>query len=149
VTAAGAPFCYQLPPGYQDYSFLTNYGAGWTFRTLVSVGRHDLIEVLGFEYPTSTDGYSDAQLRAFYDRSGRFRVGKLNIVAAGPVVAQRVNGSRAFEQTAQYRNGVHTISLRVYAGRTVISIGCQYKARPAVVRRGCDSIRSTIQIART
>lgn len=149
VTAANAPFCYRLPPGFTDYSNLNNYGAGWTFRTLVSVGRHDLIEVLGYEYKTSTDSLSDAALRQFYNRSGRLNVGKLNVTQAGPVQATRVDGSRAFQQEARYRDGVRTRSMRVYSGRTVISIECQSKAKPAVIAHGCESIRSTIQIAHT
>jgi hypothetical protein len=148
ITATGAPFCYPLPAGFSDFSAQADYGSGWTYKSLVSAGGHDLIEVLGGVYPNDTDAMSAAELRTFFDRSGLLVQGKLNIVAAGRVVATQVDGHRAFSQTGRYRNGVRTLDTRVYAGRTVVAIYCQSKARTPQVLAACTQIREQIHIAR-
>jgi hypothetical protein len=147
ITAIGAPFCYQLPHGFSDFSTQGNYGSGWTYKTLVSAGGHDLIEVLSGVYPNDTDTMSATDLRTFFDRSGRLTKGKLGIVAAGKVVAAQVDGHRGFSQSGRYRNGVRTLDTRVYAGRTVVAIYCQSKARTAQVMSACSQIRKHIHIA--
>jgi hypothetical protein len=147
VTATGAPFCYPLPAAFSDFSTQGNYGAGWTYKTLVSAGGHDLIEVLGGVYANDTDAMSAAELRTFFDRSGLLVKGKFDIVAAGGVVATQVDGHRAFSQTGRYRNGVRALDTRVYAGRTVVAIYCQSKARTPQVLAACTQIREQIHIA--
>ncbi len=147
ITATGAPFCYPLPAGFSDFSAQGNYGTGWTYKSLVSAGGHDLIEVLGGVYPNDTDAMSAAELRTFFDRSGLLVKGKLSIVAAGPVVATQVDGHRAFSQTGRYRNGVRTLDTRIYAGRAVVAIYCQSKARTPQVLAACTQIREQIHIA--
>jgi hypothetical protein len=147
ITATGAPFCYPLPGGFSDFSAQGNYGTGWTYKTHVSAGGHDLIEVLGGVYPNDTDSMSAAELRTFFDRSGRLVIGKLGIVQAGPVLATQVDGHRGFAQTGRYRNGVRTQDTRVYAGRTVVAIYCQSKARTPQVLNACAQIRQQIHIA--
>lgn len=147
ITATGAPFCYPLPTGFSNFSAQSDYGADWTYKTLVSAGGHDLIEVLGSVYANDTDAMSARELRAFFDRFGRLVKGKLNIVAAGRVVATQVNGHRAFTQSGRYRNGVRALDTRVYAGRTVVAIYCQSKARTPQVNAACTQIREQIHIA--
>lgn len=148
ISAAGAPFCYPLPGGFSDFSGQSNYGSGWSYKTLISVGARDLIEVLGGVYSTDTDKLSNAQLLRFFNRSGRLVVGQLNIVKAGKVVARRVAGHRGYEQTGTYKNGVFTDDTRVYAGRTVVAIYCQSKARRTQVQRACGQVARTVHIAR-
>src|SRR3954462_4651320 len=50
VTDDGAAFCYTLPAGFYDYSSQKDFGLAWDWRTMVGLGAHDLIEVLGGNY---------------------------------------------------------------------------------------------------
>lgn len=147
ISATGAPFCYPLPRGFSDFSAQNNYGTGWTYKTLVSLGGHDLIEVLGGVYPNDTDSMSADQLRRFFNRSGRLQKGELGIVSAGKVRPTRVAGHRGFVQAGRYRNGVRTVDTRVYAGRSVVAIYCQSKARKPQVTQACTQVRKKIHIA--
>jgi len=147
ISATGAPFCYPLPRGFSDFSAQNNYGTGWTYKTLVSLGGHDLIEVLGGVYPNDTDSMTADRLRQFFNRSGRLQKGELGIVHAGQVRPTRVAGHRGFVQTGRYRNGVRTVDTRVYAGRSVVAIYCQSKTRKPQVTQACAEVRNKIHIA--
>lgn len=147
ITARSAPFCYPLPPGFTDYSSQTNYGKGWTYRTLVSVDVHDLIEVLAAHYDDTTS-LSDAELRARFDQAGLLKVGEYDIVWAGPVTPTRVAGARGFRQQGRFSGGVKTDSVTIYLGTTVASIRCQSEAHVSQVSTACTTVRSTIRLAR-
>ena len=140
------PFCFRVPAGFQNYSYLTTYGKGWMYRTLVSVGRHDLIEVLASRERTSTDTLSNTALRKYYDRTLRARRGRYSVHRAGSVHRVRVDGARAFEQHSVFVDGVHGDTTTVFRGRSIISISCQSQTLAGKVHTGCASIHRSLVI---
>jgi hypothetical protein len=143
ITVAKAPFCFTLPAGFTDFSSLRNYGKGWTYRTLVSIGQHDLIEVLAAANP-DTDATSEAALKAMYGKVFLLHAGELNITQAGPAQRVAVDGARAYRQVARYSNGVSTDVTTVYRGRTVLNIQCQTLDRKATVEAACASVQASL-----
>jgi hypothetical protein len=142
------PFCYPLPTDWADYSSLTNYGAQWTYRTLVSVGVHDLIEVDAIRLDFETDALSDVVLADVYERGPVLVVGRYQLVQASPTVSLRIDGARAFSQSGVYRTGGHVRQVTVYKGHTWLSISCQSLAKSAAVTAACSSTLSHIRIDR-
>ena len=140
------PFCYSLPDGFRDYSSLNNYGKGWQYKTLVSVGRHDLVEVLGSREKGSYDKLSDSELRSNFNRSLKARAGRYSVRRAGPVRQVRLDGARAFEQHAVFTDGVQADTTTVVRGRTVVSIGCQSQSQKARVLTACARVHRSIDI---
>lgn len=147
VTVAGAPFCFTLPKGFRNYSSLKDYGKGWTYRTLVSVGQHDLIEVFA-SGGADTDRLGEAALKALYQRVFLVRVGTLGIAQAEPARRTSVDGARAYRQVARYKNGVATDIVTVYRGRSVLSVQCQSAQQKATVAAGCASVLSSLDFVR-
>lgn len=147
ITVAHAPFCYTLPTGFTDFSSLKNYGKGWTYRTLVSVGQHDLIEVFAAG-SADTDRLSEAALKAQYEKVFLLRVGALGIAQADPAQRTSVDGARAYRQVARYKNGVATDIVTVYRGRSVLSVQCQSQQQKAMVEAACGSVLSSLDFVR-
>jgi len=65
ITKTDAPFCYERPAGFSDNSSLRSYGGKWTYKTLVSTAKYDLVEVLASRLSFDSDAYSDAKLAAY------------------------------------------------------------------------------------
>ncbi len=147
ITVAKAPFCFTLPAGFTNFSSLRNYGKGWTYRTLVSIGQHDLVEVFAAAN-ADTDATSEAGLKAMYDRVFLLHKGELGITQAGPAQRIAVDGARAYRQVARYSNGVSTDITTVYRGRTVLSIQCQSLDQKATVEAACASVQASLDFVR-
>ncbi|SHG47602.1 hypothetical protein SAMN05443575_2051 [Jatrophihabitans endophyticus] len=145
ITASGAPFCYRLPSGFTDFSTITGYGEEWRYRTLVSVGRHDLVEVLASPI-ADTSTLSQRELRARFEDTLALRVGTYGFVRVGAVTTTTVAGARAFRQPGRYRTGVRTDNTTIYLGRTVATVACQSQDSPATVRIGCAEVKASLQL---
>ena len=143
VTVPAAPFCFPLPGGFTDVEHAPV--SGWTYNTLVSIGQHDLVAVAAASLGVDTDADDDAALAKRAD-SLRMRAGKLNTASATAFSTLRVDGARAFSQTLKYVDGVGARQVEIYRGRTVVQISCQYKAKQAVVDKGCTDVLNTIQV---
>jgi hypothetical protein len=83
MTASAAPFCFSPPTGFQDASARPDYGYGWRWRTLVSAGPHDLVEVLAQPGRTELAPLSDAAALRFVEQL-RLRADALHVVSAAP-----------------------------------------------------------------
>lgn len=140
------PFCYKLPAGFRDYSYLKTYGKGWQYHTLVSVGRHDLIEVLGSREKHSYDKLDNGELRSYFDKSLRAKPGHYSVKHAGAVKKITLDGNRGFEQHVIFTDGVHGDTTTVFRGKAVISLGCQSQDQAARVRAACSSVHHSIRI---
>lgn len=145
ITASGAPFCYPLPRGFRDASHRSDYGHGWTFRTLVADDRKDLIEVLAAPGP-NFDFLSYAQLASFYDHHLRLRSGTFRVRKAGAVRRVQAGGARGFEQQVTYVDGVHGDITFVFRALSLVNIDCQSKDHLRTIRATCARVRATIQI---
>ncbi len=145
MTARGAPFCYELPAGFVDNSTLKTYGGGWRYKTLISTGRFDLVEVLGGKLPFDSSGYTDAQLRAYADPR-RFHPGDAGLLHVTSLRPTSVAGSRAYQQTAANTDGAQLQAYFVFHGTSEIYIQCEYRDEPDVAKTGCQSVLSSIQI---
>ncbi|MGN6608208.1 MAG: hypothetical protein ACTHMS_14495 [Jatrophihabitans sp.] len=102
VTASGAPFCYERPAGFHDDSARPDYAYGWQWRTLVSAGEHDLVEVLGQAVKTRLSALDDAGAKQFVAQLA-LQPDALHVLTASPLTQTTVAGVRAFEQDATYR----------------------------------------------
>lgn len=146
VTAADAPFCYPLPKGFTDFSARDDYAYGWQWRTLVAIGPHDLIQVLGEPVQTDIDKLSDAQTLVFA-RQLSLRVGALGVLQTGPVTTSSVDNARAFVQDATYAHGIRAHNYVVMRGHDVIVISCQSTpGRAATVYDACTQLVAAIVI---
>jgi len=146
ITASGAPFCYPLPAGFTDFSSIGNYGQGWTYRTLVSLGQHDLIEVLAYRVNFDADALTTAKLTAIYDGGPELAPGRFTIVHASKPQSSVVSGGRAFRQVGLYSSGVSIDMTTVYRGHTWLTISCQSLTDGAAVARACAAVRDQIRI---
>lgn len=149
ITDAGAPFCYQLPAGFSDFSSQSGYAYGWQWRTLVSVDEHDLIQVIGEPVQADLDTYTPAAALQLAEGMG-LQTGTGGVVSSTKLTPATVNGARAFLQNATYLSGVVTRDYIVLRGHAVVHISCQHTAsHPAEVRAACDDVLATIAIAFT
>ena len=145
ITARGAPFCYPLPGGFVDSSSLKNYGGGWQYKTLISAGKYDLVEVLGGRLPFDSSSYTDAQLRAYADPR-RFHPGDPGLVRVTPLTPTSVAGSRAYQQTAGNDVGAKLQAIFVFHGRSEVYIQCERRDNAIVAEAGCKEVLASIQI---
>lgn len=145
ITVQAAPFCYPLPAGFTDNTAGMTPLTGWTYNTLVSVGQHDLITVAAASVGKDTDGDDDAALAKLADNQ-RMRPGRFTVVTASAPTTLLVDGSRAFSQDGKYNTGGGARQVVIYRGRTLVQISCQYKAKQAVVDKGCTDVIGTIQV---
>lgn len=145
ITKAGAPFCYERPPGFTDNSSLNSYGGKWTYKTLVSTARYDLVEVLASRLAFDSDTYSDAQLRAYADRM-RFHPGDSGLLNVRDLTPTRVADARAYQQTATTPLGAHVRAIYAFRGRSVVYIQCERRDQPSKANAGCDAVLASIRI---
>src|SRR4051812_9144370 len=124
IGAAGGPFCYPLPAGFRDFSTRQDYAYGWQWRTLVSAGPHDLIEVLGHPVTTDLSTLSEPAARAFVEQL-RLRPEGVNIISAGDVKRTTVDSMRAYQQDATYTGGIAVRSWAVLTQNAAIYVSCQ------------------------
>lgn len=140
------PFCYALPSGFRNFSDLGNYGKGWMYRTLVSAGLHDLIEVLGSRVKTSYDRLDNRELQKYFHQYLRAKPGRYSVRHAGPARRTQVDGARAFEQHVVFTDGVHGDTTTVFRGRTAVSISCQSQEFASRVAAACGAVHRSIHI---
>jgi hypothetical protein len=146
VGAAGGPFCYPLPAGFRDFSARDDYAYGWQWRTLVSVGPHDLIEVLGHPVSTDLTALAEPAARSFVEQL-RLRPEGVNIVSAGALKPTTVDGKRAYQQDATYTGGIEVRSWAVLTQSAAVYVSCQMtSAGGAKVKAACDEVVRTLQI---
>jgi hypothetical protein len=146
VSAKGAPFCYALPDGFTDNSALTSYGAGWRYRTLVSVGQYDLVEVLAARLPFDSDTYSDDKLRGYARVLLAQVVVEASRASASAVSSIRVAGVRGYEQTVKLHNGATERSILAYRGHTEVYVQCEHRDKVNSAQAGCARVLATIQV---
>lgn len=145
VTDHGAPFCYVLPDGFTDNSALNTYGAGWPYRSLVSVAKYDLVEVLATRLWFDSDTYPDARLLD----NARSQLAESAHGAQhteSDVTATRVAGARAYQQTVRRTNGSTERSIIAYRGYAEVYIQCLWRDKPQAAQEGCARVLDTIQI---
>jgi hypothetical protein len=146
ITDRGAPFCYALPSGFTDYSDKTSYARGWRWKTLVSIGRHDLIEVLAQPIQRDLDRMTSTQARVYVATFALHR-GIHGVNQVTPLTGTQVDGARAFRQFVTYGSGVHAYAYNVLRGHSVVYLSCQYTAaRRVAVLAGCQRVLATIRI---
>jgi hypothetical protein len=146
-TTAGAPFCYLIPPTGFEVSSTQAYRPDWRYKTRIDTDGPEAIEVLANRTTVNSDPLSVAALDAGEFSSQRFRVGKADVVTAGPVAMVRVDGARAFRQSADLNTGVHTVDTTVYRGFVVVRISCQTVTDEVTVQASCDLVLANIKIS--
>lgn len=146
VTAPGAPFCYPLPAGFADYSYLSDYEPAWTYRTLVSVDQHDLIAVLAIRIDFDASSESAAQLRSVYHRGPELAPGKFALKTASPTRRVTIDGATAFRQTGVFTSGISTDTTTIYRGHTWAEVECQSLDHPKKVAAACETVLRNVQI---
>ncbi len=145
ITRTGAPFCYERPAGFTDNSSLRSYGGKWSYKTLVSAARYDLVEVLASRLSFDSDAYPDAQLAAYADRL-RFHPGDSGLLNVRSLTPTRVAGTRAYQQTATTPLGAHVRAIYAFRGTSVVYIQCERRDQPSKADAGCDAVLASIQI---
>jgi hypothetical protein len=147
VTAPDAPFCYPLPDGFTDHSTELDYAYGWQWRTLVSLGPHDLIEVIGQPVQADLDKLSEAQALS-YAQQLELQVNALGVLHASALVPTYVDGARGYLQVAQYAGGITVQNVNVLRGDNVIEISCQHTtAHAEAVTRACSTVLADLKLA--
>ena len=146
ITAPGAPFCYPLPQGFADHSAATDYAPGWQWRTLVSIGTHDLIQVIGHPVQADLDTLTPVDALNFMETLA-LRETTPGVLTATTLTNVTVNGGRAFRQDAHYAIGVDTQNYTILRGHNVVSISCQFTPSGATqVTAACADILATIDV---
>ena len=145
ITSTGAPFCYQRPAGFTDSSSLNSYGGKWTYRTLVSTARYDLVEVLASQLSFDSDTYTDAELRTYADRL-RFHPGDSDLLNVRDLTPTRVADSRAYQQIATTPLGAHVRAIYAFRGTSVVYIQCERRDQPSRADAACSTVLASIQI---
>ena len=146
VTVPGAPFCYPLPAGFADNSSATDYAYGWDWRTLVSIGTHDLIQVIGHPVQADLDTLTPVDALNFME-SLLLRETTPGVLTATTLTNMTIDGARAFRQDAHYTIGVDTQNYTILRGHSVVSISCQYTpSRATKVTAACADVLATIGI---
>jgi hypothetical protein len=147
ISASGGPFCYPLPHGFRDFSAQDDYGYGWQWRTLVSAGPHDLIEVLAHPAQTDLRTLDDAAARRFAEQL-RLRPEGVHIVSASELMPTTVAGKRAFRQDATYSGGIGVRTWAILAGDATVYVSCQASAPGrGKVTAACDDLIRTLKIS--
>lgn len=146
VSAKGAPFCYALPHGFTDNSTLTSYAPGWRYRTLVSVGKYDLVEVLAGRLPFDSGTYSDDKLRGYARVLLAEVVAQASRASASDVTPRPIAGVRGYEQTVRLRNGATEQSILAYRGHTEVYVQCERSDSVSAAQAGCARVLATIQV---
>jgi hypothetical protein len=145
ITAPGAPFCYPLPAGFVDYSYLSDYEPAWTYRTLVSTDRHDLLEVLAIRVDVAFS-QNPAQLWAIYHRGPELAPGKFSLKSASPIRRLTVDGATAFRQTGTFTNGIATDTTTIYTGHTWAEVECQWLDHRNEVAAACEDVLNKMRV---
>ncbi len=151
IKPSGAPYCFTVPGGFTDVSKSVTVGAtigSERFRSAVAVNRRDrdLIIVTTYELRLDSDPIADAVL----ERELQGVLGQLSKrgFSFDSTTAKRVSvdGARGFGYHAtEPRNRLQADVYFAFRGRTELEVNCQWRDAPGDVRRGCQSVLSSMQ----
>ena len=145
VHPTNAPFCYPLPAGFTDFSFLQTYAPAWDYKSLVSITDEDLITVLAEDLRQDSDT-ATAHQRQVWFASQRVVVGQSGVTKVGVVRPTTVDGATATEQDAITSSGVHLHVVAVLRGRTIVNLHCEWVQDRDAVERACEQVIANIKI---
>ena len=152
VTAAGAPFCYARPSGFEDISASATFVETDPFRTMLDfqtgagLAPRDLIVVVARKLSLDYNEFSDAELLQLIKaaQAGAAPQGVSSQTLPHQVSAPR--GARGFGYSVTYTTGVRSALTLIYVGDTRVPVKCQTRDHPAAVSAGCKRVLASMQV---
>lgn len=148
IAPAGGLFCFPLPAGFQDESERADYGQGWPYRAMVSIGPLDFVQVTAVVADEDFDRLGDIDLERRYMSDRALLPGVDGIAKASAFVPGTVDGARSIRQNGLFSGGVAIDQTLVYTGSIMLRILCDSSAQPDAVADACEAVHTGIVILR-
>ena len=146
ISPRSSPYCFPLPQGFADHSDASGYGAGWQYKSLVSIGAQDLVAVYASNVGVNLDLLGPAQRMSYFYHQ-ELHADEAGVETVGPLTPTTVGGISGYKQEILLTDQVRLIDMVVLHGEIEVGIRCASIHFVAQVAAACETIARSIKIA--